>query len=103
MNASAPGSGAVLAVTYLSLVGVAMFLIVAFPPPGEMAYLSVYGLGAVMLLTLPWSLIMIVFIWALVHDAQNIIFLLFFAACAGLNAYLIRRAVNGAARVTSGK
>ena len=88
----------VLITIYLLLVGAALLLIVAFPPPGELAYLSIYGLGAIWLLTLPWSMLMILFAWALFHDTQNAIFLLFFAGCAVLNAYLIRRVANGTAR-----
>jgi hypothetical protein len=93
-----PKLGNVLITIYLLLAGAALFLIVAFPPPGELAYLSVYGLGAIWLLTLPWSMLMVLFAWALIHDTQNPIFLLFFAGCAVLNAYIARRITNGIAR-----
>ncbi|MCV5863177.1 hypothetical protein OFN36_29650, partial [Escherichia coli] len=66
---SKPGN--ILVTIYLLLAGAALFLIVAFPPPGDLAYLSVYGLGAIWLLTLPWSMLMILFAWALIHDTQN--------------------------------
>lgn len=76
---------------YLLLAGGAMFLISAFPPPGEMAYLSGYGLLVIWLLTLPWSLVMVLFAWALFHDSQNPVFLLFFAGCVAANVYLLRK------------
>lgn len=88
----------ILITIYLLLVGAALLLIVAFPPPGDLAYLSVYGLGALWLLTLPWSMLMVLFAWALIHDAQNPIFLLFFAGCGVLNVYIARRVTNGRAR-----
>lgn len=85
----------ILTVTYLLLAGGAMFLIVAFSPPGEMAYLSVYGVMVIWLLTLPWSLILVLIAWALFHDAQNPVFLLFFASCVVANVYLLRKSFGG--------
>lgn len=76
---------------YLLLVGIAMFLVIVFPPPGRLAYLSVYGLLMLWGLTLPWSLIMVLFAWTWVHDAQNLIFLLMFTGCAALNVYFFGR------------
>ena len=87
----------VLITTYLLLAGAALFLIVAFPPPGDRAHLGLYGLVAIWLLTLPWSMVMVIFSWALIHDTGNPVFLLFFAGCAVLNAYIMRRTANGAA------
>lgn len=96
--------GRVLATVYLLLVGGALFLYVAFDGVSGLADLSVVGLGAIWLLTLPWSSVMILFAWALAHsDASNPIFLLFFALCAGLNAYLIYRFAGAALRGTGDK
>ena len=80
-----------LAVLYLLSVGIALFLIHAFPPPGNIAYLSAYGTFAAWLLTLPWSLLLAPLMWALFHDSQNILFSGLFVVAAGANCYLINR------------
>jgi hypothetical protein len=91
--------GKVLATVYLLLAGGALFFYVTFDGVSGSTDLSVVGLGAIWLLTLPWSSALILFAWALVHsDASNPIFLLFFALCAGLNAYLINRVANAVSR-----
>jgi hypothetical protein len=93
-----------LAAVYLLLAGGALFLYVAFDGVSGLADLSVVGLGAIWLLTLPWSSVLILFAWALVHsDASNPIFLLFFALCAGLNAYLINLVAGAVSRGASNK
>ena len=86
--------GKIIAGIYLLAVGIALFLIHAFPPPGDIAYLSVNGVLAVWVLTLPWSLVLVPFMWALFHDAQNLVFSIFFIAGACANAYFIARIVN---------
>ena len=88
-----------LAAGYLLLAGGALFLYVAFYGVSGLNDLSVVGLGAIWLLTLPWSSVLILFAWALVHsDASNPIFLSFFALCAGLNAYLINLVAGAVSR-----
>jgi hypothetical protein len=86
--------GKIIAGIYLLAVGVALFLIHAFPPPGDIAYLSVAGALAAWVLTLPWSFLLVPFMWALFHDAQNLMFSIFFIASASANAYFINRIVN---------
>ncbi|HEV2800835.1 MAG TPA: hypothetical protein VGW12_10080 [Pyrinomonadaceae bacterium] len=93
----------ILTLIYLLLAGGAMFLIVAFPPPDDMAYLSILGLGAIGILTLPWSSVLVLFAWALFHDTQNPIFLLFFAGCTVLNVYLFRKLVSASNRASGSK
>ena len=87
--------GKIVAGVYLLCVGVAVFLIHAFPPPGDIAYLSVDGILAAWLLTLPWSIVLVPLMWSLFHDGQNMIFSVVFVAAAGVNGYLINRLVNG--------
>ncbi|HYO91505.1 MAG TPA: hypothetical protein VEQ40_07710 [Pyrinomonadaceae bacterium] len=79
--------GRVLATVYLLLASSALFLIIAFSSIYDKTDLDVYGFGAIWLLTLPWSMALILFVYH--ADLDNPIFLLFFALCAGLNAYLI--------------
>jgi hypothetical protein len=96
--------GGVLATVYLLLAGAALSLLFAFSDDvSDSADLSVYGLGAIWLLTLPWSMVLLPFAWALVHNTERPIFVLFFALCAGLNAYIIYRFAGPASRGTGDK
>ena len=74
---------------YGLLMTAALALLLGFPSPGEYAYLSAYGLLSVLLLTLPWSLLLFVFDWQLIHDSRAPGFVLFFLAFAIANALLI--------------
>ena len=63
--------GRVLATVYLLLAGGALFLVITFT--GD---LGTFGLAAIWLLTLPWSSVLILFAWALIHNAESPIFIL---------------------------
>jgi hypothetical protein len=97
-------SGGVLAAVYLLSAGGALYLLVAFGDGvSGSADLDVYGMAAIWLLTLPWSLVLLAFAWAFVHDPEAPFFVLFFAMCAGLNAYLIYRVAGALSRGTGDK
>ena len=84
----------VMAALYLSAAGFALCLRVLFRPPDEAAWVGAYGLAAIWLLTLPWSVALTVFAWGLIHDSTHPVFLLYFALSALGNACLIHRALN---------
>ncbi len=47
---------------------------------------------AVVFLTFPWSFGVVLLLgWSLAHDTKNPVYILIFAGCVVLNAYLIRR------------
>jgi hypothetical protein len=70
-----------LAMIYLALAGVSFVI-----SEGE-GYLGI-GSALSLLLTLPWSLTMIVFTWALIHDGARSL-LLFLIPFALLNCFLL--------------
>jgi hypothetical protein len=91
--------GRVLTTVYLLLAGGALFPIVAFSDDVSVSgNWSSYGLGAIWLLTLPWSMALLPFAWALAHNTGSPIFVSFFALCAGLNALLINRVAGAVTR-----
>jgi len=45
-------------------------------------------------LTLPWSLISVVFVWALIHGAGLWYFTLMYLAFAGINGYILYRVTS---------
>jgi hypothetical protein len=89
-----PSFGKVLTVIYLLAAGFTWYLHVTFRPPDEVAWVGAYGLAALRLLTLPWSVALIIFAWGLNLDSTGPIFLLYFAGSAMLNAYLINWAAS---------
>jgi hypothetical protein len=93
--------GRVLATVYLLLAASALFLIIAFSSIYDKTDLDVYGFVASWLLTLPWSLVLIPFVFH--SDFDSPMFLLFFALCAGLNAYLINLVAGAMFRGASDK
>jgi hypothetical protein len=93
--------GRVPATVYLLLAGSALFFIIAFSSIYDKTDLDEYGFVAILLLTLPWSVVLIPFLFH--SDIDNPIFLLFFALCAGLNAYLINLVAGAVFRGVSDK
>jgi hypothetical protein len=65
-----------------------LLLIVIFQPPGEYAYLSIFGILAITILALPWSILSTVSIFAL-NDTGNPFFLFLLFAMAAANSCLI--------------
>ncbi|HLL75945.1 MAG TPA: hypothetical protein VK421_11875 [Pyrinomonadaceae bacterium] len=82
----------VLTAIYLLAAGFATSLHVTFRPPDEVAWAGAYGLAAIWVLTLPWSVALTIFAWGLINDSTHPVVLIFFAISAAANAYLIHRA-----------
>ena len=87
-----PSAGKILAAIYVLAAGFAWYLHGTFRPPDEAAWLGMYALAALCLLTFPWSVALLIFAWGLVHDTTGPIFLIYFAGSAAANAYFINRA-----------
>jgi hypothetical protein len=49
---------------------------------------------ALIVLTLPWSIISLLFVWPLIHGAGLEYFTMFYLACAGLNVYALDRVMT---------
>jgi hypothetical protein len=79
---------------YALLVVAALVLLLRFPPPGDFAYLSAFGLFAIFVLTLPWCLILLPFMWALMHEPQAPLFVAWFVISAIINTFLIWKFVQ---------
>jgi hypothetical protein len=76
----------VLLLTYLAAVGATIIITI------EEEYL---GIGSILtlMLTLPWSLTMLLFMWTLIHNGASSL-LIFLVPFAVLNAFLIYRLTN---------
>jgi hypothetical protein len=86
MNTTAPKLPLVAIAIYLLAVVVCIFL--AFDFAGAINFNWTLAL---IVLTLPWSLVSIVFAWALIHGAGLGLFAFIYLAFAGLNSFIFYR------------
>lgn len=79
-------SNKLIVIIYLVVTGFSMFICISE------GYLGIGSL-LTMIFTLPWSVSMIFFAWALIHDGARSL-LVFLIPFAGLNAFIIYRVTN---------